>query len=163
MGQHPGQAVKVMSDVALEAEAALPYERIISEKVGQQQTDDAISYDACRTAFQLKASLIVAFTESGSTANRVSKYRPQPPVLALTPHARVRQRMTLRWGVIPVIAQVVESIEDFFLNGQDQAMEAGLAEEGNLVVLVAGLPIGLRGTTNLLRVMTISSSESDGQ
>ena len=163
VGQHPGQAVKVMSDVALEAEAAIPYEKIISEKVGQQQTDDAISYDACRTAFQLKASLIVAFTESGGTANRVSKYRPQPPILALTPHPRVRQRMTLRWGVIPVIAQVVASIEDFFLNGQEQAMEAGLAEEGNLVVLVAGLPIGWQGTTNLLRVMTISSSESGSQ
>ena len=163
VGQHPGQAVKVMAEVALEAEAALPYERIISEKVGQQQTDDAICYDACRTAFQLKASLIIAFTESGGTAERVSKHRPQPPILALTPDTRVQQVLTLRWGVIPVIAHKVESIEDFFLNGQEQAMEAGLVEQGNLVVLVAGVQIGKRGGTNLLRVMTISSAESDAQ
>ena len=91
IGQHPDEAVKVMAEVALEAEEALPYESIISEKTGEleQQTDDAISYDACRTAYQLSARLIVAFTESGATAARVSKYRPQPPILA--PHVGPRR------------------------------------------------------------------------
>ena len=87
VGRHPVEAVKVMAEVATEAEAALPYEAILSEKRQHLEpvTDDAISYDACRTALQLGASLIVAITESGSTAGRVSKYRPRSPILALTP------------------------------------------------------------------------------
>ena len=157
VGQYPVQAVQVMAQVALEAEKALPYESMIREKARQleEQTDDAISYDACRTAFQLKASLIVAFTESGSTAARVSKYRPQPPILALTSGVRMQRRLTLRWGVTPVVVGDLETVDDFFTQGREQAIKAGQVEPGSLVVLVAGVPIGVPGGTNLLRVMTI--------
>ena len=158
VGQYPVQAVELMARVAIEAEAALPYETMISEKARQleRQTDDAISYDACRTAFQLNANLIVAFTESGSTAGRVSKYRPMPPILALTPNERVQRLLTLRWGVTPVVVQPLHTVEDFFIEGEEQAIRATGIEPGSLVVLVAGLPIGVPGGTNLLRVMTIS-------
>ena len=157
VGEHPVQAVRVMADVAMEAEAALPYETMIREKARQleAQTDDAISYDACRTAYQLKASLIVAFTESGSTAGRVSKYRPLPPILALTPYENVQRRLTLRWGVTPITVDSPTTTEDFFTRCEEQAVKAGGVKPGSLVVLVAGLPIGVPGGTNLLRVMTI--------
>ena len=157
VGRYPAKAVQVMAEIALEAEAALPYEAIIREKARQleQQTDDAISYDACRTAYQLDASLIIAFTESGSTAGRVSKYRPRPPILALTPSERVQHRLTLRWGVIPVTVRALENVEDFFTLGQEQAVRMASVEPGSLVVLVAGLPLGVAGGTNLLRVMTV--------
>ena len=97
----------------------------------------------------------MAFTESGGTAARVSKYRPQPPILALTPDPRVQRRLTLRWGVTTVIANKLENVEDFFSTGQEQAIEAGFAAPGNLMVLVAGVPIGVPGGTNLLKVTTI--------
>ena len=157
VGQYPDQAVKVMAEVALEAEAALPYESIISEKADllERQTDDAISYDACRTAHQLSARVIVAFTESGGTAARVSKYRPQPPILALTADTRVQRRLTLRWGVTTVISDRLQTVEDFFTVGREQAIEAGFAAPGNLIVLVAGVPIGVPGGTNLLKVTAI--------
>ena len=157
VGQYPVLAVKTMAQVAVEAESALPYESMIREKALQleEQTDDAISYDACRTAYQLNASLIVAFTESGSTAGRVSKYRPMPPILALTSGERVQRRLTLRWGVTPVIVRDLKTVEDFFTRGQEQAVQAAHIEPGSLVVLVAGVPIGVPGGTNLLRVMTI--------
>ena len=160
VGRYPVQAVKVMARVAIEAEAALPYETIITEKARQleKQTDDAISYDACRTAYQLRASLIVAFTEAGSTAGRVSKYRPLPHILAITPFERVQRRLTLRWGVTPLIVGGLSSVEDFFERGEEEAVRAMGVEPGELVVLVAGLPIGVSGGTNLLRVMTIGSS-----
>ena len=159
VGHYPAAAVRVMAQVALEAEAALPYENMIREKARQleQQTEDAISYDACRSAYQLNASLIVAFTESGSTAGRVSKYRPQPPILALTPDERVQKRLTLRWGVIPVIVRGLDTVEDFFSTGEEYAIKTGFAEPGSLIVLVAGVPIGVPGSTNLLRVMSVSS------
>ena len=158
VGKYPVQAVRVMAQVAVEAEAALPYEAMIAQKREQlvNQTADAISYDACRTAFQLNASLIVAFTESGSTAGRVSKYRPKPPILALTPNEGVQRRLTLRWGVTPYPVESLGTVEDFFARGQEHAIKAMGVEPGSLVVLVAGLPIGVPGGTNLLRVMTIA-------
>ena len=157
VGKYPVDAVKVMAQTALEAEGALPYEAMIREKARQleRQTDDAISYDACRTAYQLNASLIVAFTESGGTAGRVSKYRPMAPILALTPDERVQRRLTLRWGVTPVVVHQLHSVEDFFARGEEEAVKAASLVPGDLVVLVAGLPIGVSGATNLLRVMTI--------
>ncbi|MCH7744681.1 MAG: pyruvate kinase [Chloroflexi bacterium] len=157
VGQYPIHAVKLMAQVAIEAEAALPYEAMILDRARyvQQQTDDAISYNACRTAFRLEASLIVAFTESGGTAGRVSKFRPRQHILALTPHERMQRRLTLRWGVTPVIVNAPETVEDLFAKGEEQAVQVGGVESGSQIVLVAGLPIGVPGGTNLLRVMTI--------
>ena len=158
VGENPMEAVVVMSRVAFEAERALPYENILREKARQlqNQTDDAISYDACRTAHQLGASVIVAFTESGSTAARVSKYRPMPPILALTPSEVVQRLLTLRWGVTPVVIEGLETVEDFFTRGEEEVVKAAGVGPGSIVVLVAGLPIGVPGGTNLLRVMTVS-------
>ena len=162
VGEYPVEAVKVMAEVATEVEAALPYDRMIVEKRGdlQPQTDDAISYDACQTAHQLNAGLIVAFTESGSTAIRVSKYRPLPPIMALTPSERVRRRLTLAWGVSPVTVQRVSTVDDIFRIGQEHASTSGGIGPGQLVVLVAGLPIGVPGSTNLLRVLTMPDDSS---
>ena len=157
VGQYPVEAVKIMAEVAIEAEAALPYERMIVEKRRQleRQTEDAISYDACQTAHQLNASLIVAFTESGGTAGRVSKYRPMPPILALTPSAGVQRQLTLRWGVTPVVTPRIGTVDDFFALGEEEAKAAGV-DPGSVVILVAGLPIGIPGGTNLLRVLAMS-------
>lgn len=164
IGQHPVEAVKVMADVALQAEAALPYEEMLAEKLAHlvRQTDDAISYDACRTARQLDASLIIAFTESGGTAARVSKYRPVAPILAMTPREEVQRRLTLAWGVIPIGAPTIGTVEDFFRMGENAAVNICGAAQGDLVVLVAGLPIGVPGGTNLLRVLTISDGSVSG-
>ena len=95
------------------------------------------------------------FTESGSTAGRVSKYRPRPPILALTPSPEVQRLLTLRWGVTPVIVDRLRNVDDFFTMGQEAAIGSRLAEAGSGVVRVAGLPIGVSGGTNLLRVMTL--------
>jgi pyruvate kinase len=158
VGEYPVEAVKVMAEVATVAEAALPYERMIVEKRGQLEphTDDAISYDACQTSQQLQAGLIVAFTESGGTAGRVSKYRPMPPILALTPSTKTQRRLTLFWGVNPVIVPRLYSVDDCFDLGEEMAKRVGGASAGSLVVLVAGLPMGVTGGTNLLRVLAIS-------
>ena len=164
IGQHPVEAVRVMAEVALQAEAALPYEEMLAEKLAHlvPQTDDAISYDACRTARQLDASLIVAFTESGGTAARVSKYRPVSPILAMTPSEEVQRRLTLAWGVIPIAASKIGTVDDFFRMGEDAAVRVCGVGDGDLVVLVAGLPIGVPGGTNLLRVLTITHGAISG-
>ena len=157
IGKYPIEAVKVMTEVAVEAESALPYSSMLVEKRKhlERQTDDAIAYDSCQTAHQLKASLIVAFTESGSTAHRVSKYRPKTPILALTPNRQTQRSLTLSWGVQPVITGPIEQVDDFFQRAQQAASNLQGISQGDCVVLVAGLPIGVPGGTNLLRVLTI--------
>ena len=164
VGEYPVKAVEVMRDVALQAEANLPYASMIRDKDAdmEEQTEDAISYDACRTAFQLNASLIVAFTETGATAGRVAKYRPLARILALTPRESVRRRLTLRWGVTPIIVAGVENVEDFFKLGRKCALEWGQMAERGKIVLVAGVPIGVTGGTNFLYVMDLSSGTDSG-
>ena len=125
IGDYPTEAVAVMVEVATKAEEALPYDRMLVEKRGQTEphTDDAIAYNACQTAHQLNASVIVAFTESGSTAGRVSKYRPRSRILALTPSERGERRLTLRWGVMPVTIPSITSVDDFFDQCEHMAVE----------------------------------------
>jgi len=157
VGQYPAEAVKVMAEVATQVEAALPYDRFLVEKRRQLEpkTDDAICYNASQTAYQLNASLIVAFTETGGTAGRVAKYRPITPILALTFFEHVQRRLTLQWGVTPVVIPSIHTVEDFFARGEEEAMKMRGVGPGSLVVLVAGLPIGVSGGTSLLGVLTI--------
>ena len=157
-GDYPVDAVKVMAEVALEAEAALPYANLIEERGHYRETNisDAISYGACQTASQLNLELIVAFTEAGSTAGRVSRYRPNAPVLALTPSEAVQRRLLIWWAVTPVVVEKIETVEKFFDLAEKAAKDFAGAQAGTDIVLVAGLPIGVPGGTNLLRVLTVS-------
>ena len=157
IGKYPLEAVRVMAEVATEAEKALPYDAMLVEKREHLEplTDDAIAYNACQTAHQLGAALIVAFTESGGTAKRVSKYRSRTPVLALVHNERTRRSLTVSWGVQPVTTRSLERTDDFFDRAREEAVRRVGLKEGALVVLVAGVPIGLSGGTDLLRVLTI--------
>ena len=157
IGKYPVESVSMMSKVALEAEKALPYEAILVEKREhmEHQTDDAIAYNSCQTAYQLNADLIVAFTESGSTAARVSKYRPRSEILALTPFLETQRRLTLTWGVTPVTTLPVKDVDDFFRIVREESNKSPAINSDGLVVLVAGLPIGVPGGTNMLRVMSV--------
>ena len=103
IGKYPRQAVKMMAKIAREAEGKLPYEQMLSERAKwlEQRTSELISYSACHTAQSLKAKALVAFTQSGSTAGRVSKYRPRMPIVAITPDDAVARRLVLRWGIYP--------------------------------------------------------------
>ena len=160
VGLHPIDAVYAMAQTALETERALPYEDILltnSQETEIQSTDDAISFAAVRTAQRVEASLIIAFTESGSTAGKVSKYRPGARILAITPYERTRNRLTLYWGTIPVICAPIQSGEDFFQIGEEHARKIPGVAKGDTIVLVAGLPMGVQGSTNLLRAMTMNS------
>ena len=156
-GDHPVEAVRFMAEAAMYAEAYLPYDRMLEERRGhaESKVDDAIAYNACHTAQQLRSKLIVAFTESGSTAGRVSKYRPQAHIIALTSTDRVQRKLLLTWGTTPYIVPAISQVDGFFELAEQYAKEAAGLRGGQPVVLVAGLPIGVSGGTNLLRVLTL--------
>jgi pyruvate kinase len=153
-GKYPVQAVKMMGKIAREVEAKLPYEQMLAEhgRWLEQKTDELISYSACHTAQSLGAVALVAFTQSGSTAGRVSKYRPRMPVLAITTNAAVVGRLMLRWGVYPFQIAGPSSVEELFAAGAKLSKELGLAKPGDLIVISGGIPVGIAGTTNLLKV-----------
>jgi pyruvate kinase len=158
IGKYPAQAVKMMADIARVTEKKLPYQQILGEsgsKLGHQ-TDELISYSACQTAHWLKATTIVAYTQSGSTATRVSKYRPGVPVLALTTSKTVAGKLLLYWGVRPYLISNVASVDEIFTLGATLAGELGYARPGELIIITAGIPLNETGTTNMLKVERVS-------
>jgi pyruvate kinase len=154
IGNYPLQSMKMMVKIAREIERQQPYEGLLQERGSwiEKETDELISYNACLTAQQLGAVAIIAFTQSGSTARRVSKYRPHMPILALTPIPAVMGRLTLHWGVTPYLISEISSVDDLFRQAATIAKRLGLAKTGDLIIITAGVPIGIEGTTNLLKV-----------
>ena len=154
VGKYPVPAVRTMAKIAEETENKLPYEQLLAgrERWLEQQTDELISYSACHIAHSLGAVAIVAFTHSGSTARRVSKYRPRMPILAITPNKVVSGRLLLHWGVYPFQIAEASSVNELFATGARLAKDMGLAKSDDLIVITGGVPIGVPGSTNLLKV-----------
>lgn len=156
MGLFPIESVLTMDRIASRAESALQYETILSsfEPLMNKAVTDAISYATCHTAQELGASAILTSTQSGHTARMVSKYKPKAPIIAVTPNYRVVRLLTLTWGVYPILCEVTENTDEMFDMAIETSLRAGLVQNGELVVITAGVPIGT-GTTNLLKVHTI--------
>jgi len=157
IGRYPVETVTMMAHIATEVEKTLPYKRILLEK-GEQvipQTDDAISYAACHMSHQLRAACIVAYTSSGSTALRVSKYRPEAFILAITSNASVARRLILSWGVNPYLVPGPVRVDDIFHKAAQLSLKTGMARSGELVVITAGIPMGVPGSTNLIKVQRV--------
>ncbi|MCL6634747.1 MAG: pyruvate kinase [Peptococcaceae bacterium] len=157
-GKYPVEAVETMARIARRAEAALHYEEMLGKKrsVSPQRTvTDAISYATCATAQDLGAAAIITSTESGHTAKMVSKYRPRAPIVAVTPHARVLRKLALVWGVQPLLVGVRNNTDEMMAAAIEVSLSAGLIKGGDLVVITAGVPVGVHGTTNLIRVHTV--------
>jgi len=154
IGSHPVKAVKMMARIASQTEKELPYSKMLEERDSwlKKETGELISYSACHTAHTLGAAAIVAFTQSGSTAGRVSKYRPRTPILALTPRQTSARRLVLYWGVHTIKTEPVSSVDQLFHMGANVVKEMGLGKAGDLVVITGGIPIGEIGSTNLLKV-----------
>ncbi len=158
IGKYPVQAVKMMAGIARATEKKLAYEQILAERRGWlgRETDELISFSACQTAHRLRAAAIVAYTQSGSTAVRVARYRPSVPVLALTPSRTVAGKLLLYWGIRPHLITIPSSVDEVFALGARLSRELGYARPGDLIIITAGIPIGQAGTTNMLKVEKVS-------
>lgn len=157
-GKYPKEAVEMMGRIAYQAEAALQYEEILGKKGvdrHQQTVTNAISFATCSIAQNLGAAAIIVSTESGHTAKMVSKYRPRAPIVAVTPHTSVVRKLALNWGVNPINASSRDNTDEMMEEALDAALCADLIHGGDLVVFTAGIPVGIKGTTNLIRVHTV--------
>jgi len=158
VGKYPVQSVRTMAQIARETERQLPYEHLLTERGTwlEPQTDEIISYNACHTAHQLGAVAIVATTQTGSTARRISKYRPRMPIIAITPNKLVCERLLLSWGVQVCLIAASSSVDELFATAAQLCKDLGVARSGDLIVITGGIPIGVTGTTNLLKVEKVT-------
>lgn len=157
IGSYPVEAVETMVRVAMEAETMFPYEDILRSHWQDvlPEVNDAAARAACQMSHQVQAKAIVAFTTGGTTAFRVSKYRPHHPILAVTPSASVVTRLSLAWGVIPIKKPEPANIEEVFESASQAALETNLARKGDLIVIIAGMPLGVSRSTNLVKIHII--------
>ena len=147
------EAVATMARIAERIEQVLQPRPMSRHKAGQgPNVTDAISYATVQAATDLQAAAIITSTESGSTARMVSRYRPNTPIIAFTMAASVARRLNLSWGVHPVLGERVASTDEMIHASVARALDEGLIKTGDLVVLTAGVPVGVPGTTNLIKV-----------
>ena len=152
-GDYPVEAVETMVRIALRTEADINYiSRLRARNTNEKPSiTDAISHTACLMAGDLNATSIVTVTKSGRTARMISKYRPQSPIIGGCMSDKVCRQLNLSWGVIPLKDEEKQDADELFDHVLERSKEAGLIQEGDTVVLTAGVPLGIAGTTNLLK------------
>lgn len=152
-GNFPVEAAKTMSRIAIEAESNLDYSHLLTES-SASLTDcaDAISYSTCKTSMILNAKAIVAATKSGATAKLISKYRPKSPIIAITPYEEVERSLALNYGVFPIQCQTFNTTEEIIQEARKTALNLGLAEKGDSIIVAAGMPTTYTGGTNMLKI-----------
>ena len=153
-GKYPVEAVSMMSKVAQAVESSPEYFTWLHARPVELRptTQDAIALAACQVAESLSAKAIVIFTTSGSSVWRVARHRPQVPILALTPYPKVQAQLNLAAGVWPVLAADPKDTDDMVRLALAKVRETGLAAATERVVIAAGVPFAIRGTTNMIRV-----------
>lgn len=153
-GKYPVESLETMSKVAEKAESSMDYWKRFSSMQFDMMASvtNAISHATCTTALDLKASAIITVTQSGHTARMISRFRPACPIIATTVSPRVQRQLSLSWGVLPYLVNVASTTDEMFDMGVEKALESGLVKNGDLVVITAGVPIGISGTTNILKV-----------
>jgi pyruvate kinase len=168
VGEYPVEAVRAMDRIARQMEPNLKgrsaaYEAGVgySRRRGSDQsagamppirTEDAIGLAVCVAAELLSTSLIVCFTASGFTARKVAAYRPAAPIFAVTPEPETFRQLSLVWGVVPTLVDHMPTYDSMLVVARQRILEHNLAEPGEAVVVTAGVPFDVPGTTNLLKV-----------
>lgn len=156
-GDHPVESVRTMSLIAKTTENNINYLARFSRRHSQMNLDvtNAISHAAVTIAHDLGATAVITVTKSGVTARMISKFRPQCPIFSCTTSDIVCRQMNLSWGVIPSVIDVASSTDELFDNSVKAAKQSGVVDKGDSVVITAGLPLSISGTTNLLKVDTV--------
>nr|WP_330377471.1 pyruvate kinase [Cellulosilyticum ruminicola] len=153
-GLYPIESVQTMVKIALKTEADIDYVKRFKQKGNEGHTNvtTAISHATCTTAHDLNAAAIVTVTKSGRTARMISKFKPLSPILGCTTSESTYRHMALVWGVRPILIEEHISSEDLFADALKCAEKSGMVSNGELVVITSGVPVGVSGTTNMIKV-----------
>jgi pyruvate kinase len=154
-GDHPAVATAMMARIIAEAEASPFYAPPSSHAAEAAAIPEGIARAACAVAKEVKAKLLVAFTESGSTARFVSKARPKVPILAFSPNEGTLRKLSLYWGVLPRYIEQLRDTDAMVERANDFVIANGFGSPGDKIVAVFGAPTGVPGTTNSIRVRVL--------
>lgn len=157
IGKYPLETVYVMRSIVKEAEADFNYRNFFDFHADLIYHDvpSAVTLATVKTAYSSRAKAIFAFTSGGSTARLISRMRPEMPIIAMTPNEKSYHQMALNWGVVPFLCSDANSISEAFTKISHFALEKELVSNGDLVVVTAGTPFGVSGTTNMMMVESI--------
>lgn len=163
-GKHPVEAVCTMANIAQHTELDINYNkrlrlRDIENHLG---VADAMAHAACTTAMDIKASAIITTTRSGETARLLCKYRPAQPIIACVTTHHVARQLALSWGITPLLMPMVKTTDEMIDASVETARKAGYVKDGDMVVLTAGVPVGIPGTTNMLKAHLVGDALISG-
>ncbi len=164
-GLYPVESVRTMDKIATRTEESLDYRAIVSKRSREKEANmtEAISQAVAYTSINLGVKAVLAPTESGNTAKMIAKYRPGVPIIAVTGSEKTAQKLTLVWGVNPIVTQRVETTDEILELAVDASLKHGHVDHGDVVVITAGVPVGEAGTTNLMKVHVIGDLLAKGQ
>ncbi|MEQ5788469.1 pyruvate kinase [Erythrobacter sp. NFXS35] len=162
-GQWPEESVAMMHRIAVQVERDEGYKERVRflDTPPDATTSDALAHACMTIADTVPISAITVFTASGSTARRVARERPGTPMLVLTPSTRTARRVALLWGAHAVVTKDIGSFEEMIAKGKRMALRHGFSEAGSKLIVLAGVPFGTPGATNLLHVVTVAGDELD--
>lgn len=155
VGKHPVEAVETMDRIAKTTEADINYIKRFNyffERPSNNDVTSAISHATVTTAHDLNAVAIVTVTKSGTTARMISKFRPKTLIVGATTDERVYRQLVLSWGVMPVMCDTKDNTDELFDHAVEVSKNAGVLKQGDIAVITAGIPLGISGTTNMLKV-----------
>ncbi len=154
-GNYPAEAVMYMNRLAVVAESGFPFEKFLA-MIPQKDISESVAHASCVLANHLGAKAIVAHTQTGRTARHISRFRPRQPIVALSPNEKTVRRLSLSWGCRPRLVKDPHDTDDMIEKATQSARDAGEASTGDLIVITAGHPLWVSGTTNMLRVKRVN-------
>ena len=163
-GAYPVEALKTMSAIAerTEQEGFHLRSRTMDSNPGKISVSDATAHAACLTARDVNAAAIVTVSESGTTARLLSKYRPQQPIIACVMREQVQRQLSLSWGITPLMMSLAHSTDELIEMSTALAKENGYLHNGELAVVTAGVPVGVSGTTNMIKIHMVGNCLATG-
>ena len=163
-GAYPVEALKTMSAIAerTETENHARVEYLTEATNGKISVSDATAHAACLTAKDVNAAAIVTVSESGTTARLLSKYRPQQPIIACVMKEQVQRQLSLSWGITPLMMSLAHSTDELIEMSTALAKENGYLHNGELAVVTAGVPVGVSGTTNMIKIHMVGNCLATG-
>jgi len=165
IGAFPVLTVETMAKIARHTETDINYTDLLENthiNISKNVTD-AISYATCSAAHSLNASAIITITKSGHTSRMVSRYRPRCRIIASTPLVKVYNQLALSWGVCPMISKEAVTTDETFENAVNDAVLQGMVQNGDLVVITGGMPVGVSGTTNMIKIHIVGDILLEGK
>lgn len=163
-GKYPLESLEMMVRIIERTEQGLAYENRFKTKTFdiRGSVTNAISHATCTTAHDLDVAAIISITKSGHTARMVSKFMPACPIIAVTHSERIRRQLALWWGVYPFVIKTEYSTDELFKQAVKKAIDTGMVKKDDLVVLTAGVPAGVSGTTNIMKVEVVGDESNEG-